>query len=171
MNFGLGDVDLSRGLSNNSLSRNALSLLVSFGLFLVIFPDAVQEASSAGGKLQVLNANVDALRNNAVANLLVDDHTNGSGVDVEDASSAAVIVLIGHALVNSAVDSNINDVANAISGEGLGDMDCSVLSEALSELVSGSSFIAVAVSHNKLNNQQIILSHSTYRRMLELPTS
>lgn len=95
----------------------------------------------------MLNSDVDALGDDAVANLFVDDDSDGSGVDVEDASGTSVIVLVGHALVDGSVDSNVNDVSDLVAGEGLGDVDSSMLLESLSELVSGSAFVSVAVGH------------------------
>jgi len=93
----LSNIDGSSRLNNNSLSADSLPFLVSFSLFLVIFPHSVKELSSAGGKLKVLNSHVNALRNDSVSDLFVDDDADSPGVDIEHASSAAVVVLVWHA--------------------------------------------------------------------------
>ena len=95
----------------------------------------------------MLDTDVNSLGDDSVADLLVDDNSNGARVDVEDGSSATVVVLVGHTLVDGAIDCNVNNVADLVGSERLGNVDSSVLLEALSELVSGSALVAVAVSH------------------------
>ena len=95
----------------------------------------------------MLDPDVNALGDDSVPDLLVDDNSDGPGVDVEDAAGPAVVVLVGHALVDGPVDDDINNISDFVGGEGLGDVDGSVLLEALSELVSGSSLVSVAVGH------------------------
>ena len=90
---------------------------------------------------------MDAFGYNSVSDLFVDDDTNGARVDVEDASGSAVVVFIGHALVDGSINHDIDDITNFVSGEGLGNVNGSSLFEAFSEFVSGSSLISVAVGH------------------------
>lgn len=144
---GLGDVDFTGGLSDYSLGGDALAGLVGFSLESVVFTDAAKESGSAGGELEVFDSDVNSLGDDSVANLFVDDDSNGSGVDVEDASSPAVVVLVGHALVDGTVDNNIDDISDLVGSEGLGDVNGSVLLESLSELMSGSPLVPVAASH------------------------
>ena len=49
--------------------------------------------------------------------------------------------------MDGTVYDDIDDVTDAVGGEGFGDVNGTVLLEALSELVSGSALVAVAVSH------------------------
>lgn len=95
----------------------------------------------------MLNTDVDALGDDALTDLLVDDDSDGAGIDVEDGSGAAVVELVGHALVDGTVDDDVHDIADLVGGQRLGDMDGAVLFEALSEFVSGLALVAVAVGH------------------------
>ena len=96
----------------------------------------------------MLDANVDPLGDDPVSDLLVDDHSNGTRVDVEDGSSAAVVVLVRHTLVDGSIDNDVDDVSDLVGSECIGNVDGSVLLEALSELVSGFALVAVAVGHS-----------------------
>jgi hypothetical protein len=95
----------------------------------------------------MLNSHVNSLGDDSVSHLLVDDDTDGSGVDVEDGPRSAVVVLVRHSLVNGAIDNDIDDISVFIGGKSLSNVDRAVLFETLSELVSSSSLISVAVSH------------------------
>lgn len=102
---------------------------------------------TTGGELKMLNSDVDAFGNDSIANLLVDDDSDGARVDVENASSAAMIVFIGHAFVDGSIDCDVHNISDFIGGESLGNVDGTVLLESFSELMSGSPFVSVAVSH------------------------
>jgi hypothetical protein len=115
--------------------------------YLIVITDAVEELDSGSRQLQVLNANVNPLGDNSLSDLLVDDDSDGSGVDVEDGTSSTVVVLVGHALVDGAIYDDVDDVSELEAGEGIGDVNGSVLLESFSEFMSGSSFVSVAVSH------------------------
>jgi hypothetical protein len=95
----------------------------------------------------VFNANVDSLGDDALPDLLVDNDSDGPGVDVEDSSSSSVVVLVWHTLMDGTIDYNINNISDFVGSKGLGDMDCSVLLESFFEFVSGSALVSVAVSH------------------------
>ena len=95
----------------------------------------------------MLDSDVNSFGDDSVSDLLVDDDSDGSGVDVEDSSSSSVVVLVGHAFVNGSIDDDVNDISNFVGGESLGDVDGSVLFESFSEFMSSSSFISIAVSH------------------------
>jgi hypothetical protein len=90
---------------------------------------------------------MDSFWDDSISDLLVDNDSDCSGVDVEDCSGSTVIVLVWHSLVNGTINDDVDDITILISGECLCDMDGSVLFESFSELVSSSSFISVAVSH------------------------
>ena len=141
-------------MRDDSLGGDPLALLVGFRLFLnnsmgylIVLLDAVEEIDPRGGELEMLDSNMDALGDDPLPNLLVDDDSDGSGVDIEDGASAAVVVLVRHALVNGSIDDNIDDVSDLEAGKRIGDVDGSVLLESLSEFMSGSSLVAVTVGH------------------------
>ena len=90
---------------------------------------------------------MNSFRDDSVSDLLVDDDSNGSGVDVEDSSSSAVVVLVGHTFMNGSIDNNVNDISNFVGGESLSDVNGSMLFKSFSEFMSSSSFISIAVSH------------------------
>ena len=95
----------------------------------------------------MLDSNVDSLGDDSVSDLLVDDDSDRSRIDIEDSSSSSVVVSVGHSLVDGSVDGDIDDVSDSVGGEGLGDVDGSDLSESLLEEVSSLSSISVRVSH------------------------
>ena len=68
-------------------------------------------------------------------------------VDVEDGSGVSVVILEGHALVDGAIDHNVDDVSVLEGGEGFGDVDRPVLFESFSELMPSFASIAIGVSH------------------------
>ena len=141
------DFESFGGLLDDPLGGNPLLLLVRLGLELVVLLDAVEEGLPAGGEAEVLNADVNPLGHDSVPDLLVYDDSDGPGVDVEDSASSAVVELVGHALVDGAVHDDVDDVSDFIGGEGPGDVDGPILSESLSEFISSSSSVSVAVSH------------------------
>ena len=58
-----------------------------------------------------------------------------------------MVEFVGHALVDRAVNDDVDDVTDLVGGEGSGDVNGSGLSESLSEFISGSSSVSVAMSH------------------------
>jgi hypothetical protein len=98
----------------------------------------------------MFNSDVDSLWDDSVSNLFVDNDPNGSRIDIEDCSSSTMIILVWHSLVNGAVNDNIDDITIFIGGKSLSNVNRSVLFESLSEFMSCSSLISVAVSHGKL---------------------
>ena len=134
-------------MGDNSLGGNSASLLVGFGLFLVIFANSVEEVNSRSRQFKVLDANVNPLGDDAISDLFVDNHSDGAGVDVENGTGAAVVVFVWHALVDGSVNDDVDDVTDFVGGERFGDVDSSVLFEAFSEFVSGFALVAVAVGH------------------------
>lgn len=95
----------------------------------------------------MFNSDVEPFGDDSVSNLFVDNDSQSSGVDVEDCTGSAVIVLVGHGFVDGTIDNNIDNITDFVGSEVLGHSDSSVASESLLEFVSGSSFISVAVSH------------------------
>ena len=95
----------------------------------------------------MFDTDMDSFGDDSVSDLFVDDDSDGARVDVEDSSCSSVVVFVGHALVDGAVDYDINDISNFVGGVGLGDMDGSVLFESLFEFMSGYSLVSVTVCH------------------------
>ena len=147
MDIWFGNVEGFDWLLDESLGGNPLSLLVGFGLEFVVLLDSVEEGLPASGQAQVFDADVNALGDDSVAHLLVYDDADWPGVDVEDSAGPAVVEFVGHALVDGAVNDDVDDVTDLVGGEGSGDVNGSGLSESLSEFISGSSSVSVAMSH------------------------
>jgi len=64
----------------------------------------------------VLDPNVDTLLDVAVSDFLVDDNTNGGTGDVVNYSGLAVIDFVGHALLNSTVGFDVDDITDSVRG-------------------------------------------------------
>ena len=92
-------------------------------------------------------SDVESLGDDSVSDLLVDDDTQSSGVDVEDCSSSAVVIFVGHAFVDGTITDDIDDISNLVGGEVFSHSNGSVASESLLEFVSGSSLISVTMGH------------------------
>jgi hypothetical protein len=71
---------------------------------------------TAGRLLDVLNTDVDSLGDDAASDALVHLHTNCALGNVPNSSSLAVVVLVGHALVDSTIGLDINDITNLRRG-------------------------------------------------------
>ena len=95
----------------------------------------------------MFDSDVQSLRDDSVSDLFVDDDSQSSGVDVEDGTSSTVVILVWHALVDSTIANDIDDITDLVSGKIFSHTNGTVASESFLEFVSGSSFISVAVSH------------------------
>ena len=98
----------------------------------------------------MLNSNVDTFWDNSLSDLLVDNNSNSSRVNVEDTACTSMIVFVWHTLVNGSVNANVNDISDLIGCKSLGNMDGSVLFESFSEFVSSSSVVSVAVDRKSV---------------------
>jgi len=161
----LGDIDGSNRGLNNSLGRDSLSLLISLGLFLVIFLNSCNKSFSTWRLSKMFNSNVESLRDNSVSNLLVNNNSDWSWIDIEYCSSSTVIVFVWHSFMNWAVNDNINVITNSVCCESPRDVDGSNLLESLLELVSSLASLTVAMSHdwslvNYINILLIFLGNS-----------
>ena len=76
LNFRLCNIDGTYRLLNTSLCRNSFSLFVSLCFLFVICLDAVQKLFSAGGELEMLNANMNTFGNKSIPDLLINNDAN-----------------------------------------------------------------------------------------------
>ena len=67
--------------------------------------------------------------------LLVDFDADGALGDVPDLAGAAVVELVGHTLVDSAVNPDVDVVADVVSSQVCREMDCSLLAEGSREQI------------------------------------
>lgn len=95
----------------------------------------------------MLDSNVESFRNDSVSDLLVDNNSNSSGIDVEDGASAAVVVFVGHTLMDGTIDDNVHMVSDFVGGEGSSNVDGTGLLKSFSEFLSCLSSLTVAVGH------------------------
>lgn len=87
------------------LCGDALKLLLLAGLLGLLLEgevglDALEEVLSRAGHADVLDADVDALLHVAVADLLLEDDTDGGLGDVVDNAGLSVVDLVGHTLLD-----------------------------------------------------------------------
>ena len=80
-------------------------------------------------------------------NLFVNDDTNGPSGDVENASGGSVVDLVRHALLESSVALDVDDVSLAVAGEVGLEPDRPLLAEILGEHVTRSATDTLGVGH------------------------
>lgn len=95
----------------------------------------------------MLNANMEALPDDAVADLLVDLDTDGTGSDVPYNASATVVELVGHALVDGTVALDVNIVTDTVHGQVSGHVGKTMAPERLLEEISSLGAKTVRVRH------------------------
>lgn len=106
-NDGLGEVVLGAdavgfpGLGSLSLQVDVGAGLLGLTLLGGVGLDAEEELLTGAGEVDVLDANVDALLDVAVADLLVDDDTDGGLGDVVDDAGLTVVDLVRHTIAFS----------------------------------------------------------------------
>ena len=138
-------------MSSTRLSRKALQahLLGSLlGLDGVVLLHTVQVLLSALGRQDMLDLHVDSLLDDAVSHLLVHLHTHSGLGDIKNDSSASVVTLEGHTLVNSSVGHNIDVVTYVIAAHVRRERNHSVVAESSLEHVTSTGTISVSVRHS-----------------------
>ena len=93
------------------------ALLLGLGVEASVLLDALLELIAALGVADVLSPDVNPLWSDVVVHAAVDEETDSAWGNVPDDTSAAVVESVRHALVDSAIDMDIDDVANAVSPE------------------------------------------------------
>ena len=96
---------------------NLDALLFGLGVKAGIFLNALLELITALGVADVLGPDVDPLWCDVVVDTAVDEETDGTRGNVPDNTSAAVVESVRHALVDGAIDMDVDDIANAICSE------------------------------------------------------
>ena len=135
----------STRLGRNSLEEDLLTLVLALQSLVALH--TVEVLQSALGRLDVLHTNVNSLLDNAVSHLLVHLHTHRGLGDVEHNSSASMVSLEGHTLVDGSVGLNINVVSILVAAHVGGERDHSVLAEISLEHVASTGTISVSVRH------------------------
>jgi hypothetical protein len=92
-----------------------------------IVHDTLQNFLLALGLSYVLNADMNTLLENSSINQLVDTYTDGRLGNVEDNSSAAMVTLVWHTLVNGGVGKDVDVVTDLDAHEVLREVDGSML--------------------------------------------
>ena len=93
------DEDFFKRLSWVSLGRDLLSSDVSLMFSFIVGLISLGESNLNVRRSDVLNLDVESFFNISAVNESVYDNTNGSGVDVEDLTSSAVVKFVRHTLV------------------------------------------------------------------------
>merc|ERR1719378_1219737 len=135
------------GLLVDALDINEGAGLLGLGNGGIVRLHTVQESLARFGVLDVLNADIDALGENAASNTLVNNDTDGTAGDVENASSGSVVDLVGHTLLDGTVAFDVDDIALAVASKvGLQAND-TLLAEVLGEHVARSASDTLWVGH------------------------
>ena len=131
----------------HSLGVELDSLCLSLSLLGIILSHSSLEGFSALALSDVLDSDVDSLRNDSASVLFVDDQPNSMLSHIENSSCFSMVEFVGHTLVDGAVSNDINVISLLVGCHDLGKMDWTVVSESLAEEVASSSSISVAVRH------------------------
>ena len=125
------------GLLGGTLEVDLDSSLGGLGLGSLVGNLTGEDLLLALGLADVLDANVDALLKDAAVDELVHTDTNGGLGNIEDDTGAAVVVLVGHTLVDGGISEDVNVVTDLDGHHVLGEVDGSLLPEVLGEHVAG----------------------------------
>jgi len=94
-----------------SFAVDNLSLGLGVLLLLLVELDAIEELLATARVLHVLHTDVDALRQDALLDTLVDDDTESVLCHVVHHTGAAVIALVRHALLHRTITPDVDDVS------------------------------------------------------------
>lgn len=102
-----GDDTIFTGLNWLPLQVKVGTLLLGRPLLLRVTLDTVDELSSTLGVVDMLDADVDTLLNEAVSDFLVDDNAKGGLCDVVDDTGLSVVDLVGHTVRRGEIKSAV----------------------------------------------------------------
>eukprot|EP00960_Hanusia_phi_P023478 692844-Hanusia_phi.AAC.1 len=124
------------GTQRQSAQLPLTSCPLGLGLDLLVAGHASLELVLALGELHMLNAHMNALADHTTLNLLVHHNAEGPLGNVPHTASATVVVAVGHALVDSSVDLDVDIVAELVGGQVCGHAGKTLLAEGLLEHVA-----------------------------------
>ncbi len=113
----------------------------------IVSLNALKEILTALRVLNVLNAEMNALLDETVANDLVDLNTDSAGGHVPHNAGAAVVQLVRHALVDGTIALDVNVVTQAVRGQIGGHVRETMAPERLAEQISGLGAVTERVRH------------------------
>ena len=128
---------LFAGEEGDTLSVDLLATLGGLLLEGVVPLDTLDESLTGEGLADVLNADVEALGDNAGVHTLVNNDTNGLPGHVEDSAGLSVVELAGHTALDGTVGDNINDVVLFVDSHQLAELGSSVLLVGNREQITG----------------------------------
>ena len=105
----------------------------------------------------MLDADMDAFRDDSRVDALVHDDTNGLACHVEHSSGLAVVEFVRHTTMNSAISDDINVVSFLVIDEVFAESGHSMLSEWFGEQISRSCSETEAVWHLSLKPSKYLI--------------
>jgi len=145
----LGPDDVS-GSRSDGLSlevRDGGAVLLALASGGVVALHAVQEILTAAGVTHMLSADANFLLFDAVAHGLGDDDAQRSVGHVENASSASVVVFVGHPRVHGSVGFDVDDISDLVDLQQGRDGRHSIFAEWTPEHVTRASAISLGIRH------------------------
>merc|ERR1712038_1702640 len=131
----------------DTLDVNSCSSGLGVSLLLIVGTDTFLKGLAAIGHADVLDTNVNALRDDAVSNALVHNNTDGVRCHVEDLAGLSVVELVRHASLDGTISDDIDVVSFAVGDEVLAEGRHTMLSESLAEKISRASSKTETVGH------------------------
>ena len=135
------------GHAGQALGVNLLTTGLGLSLEEIVGADTVAESLTGFRLADVLNTHVDALGDDAVSDLLVDDNTNGVLGNIEDFAGLAVVELVGDTLLNATVSDDINVLTLVVREQESTERGGTVSPERACEEISCAGSLSKAMGH------------------------
>merc|ERR1712138_107098 len=145
--FSLLHSEASLGHARGALGDHLHTVLLGLNLLGVVSLDTVEELLTATGGGDMLDTNMHALGHDAATDLLVHDHTNGMGGDVEHTASASVVELVRHTRLDGGVGLDVDVVAKLVVDEVGRQVRHATLAERAREHVAGAAAVTLGLRH------------------------